>query len=108
MFDLVLVEADAGRTVEVVPGTAVQLRLPENPSTGYRWVMTMAPASCLKIGMDSFELAAEATAPGAGGVRVIAIASLSAPACELALAYRRPWETAAPPVSELVYRFVAR
>ena len=65
MVDLVLMEADAGRAVEVAPGTAVRLRLPENPTTGYRWVMTMMPASCLEIGSDSFERPADA-APGAG------------------------------------------
>jgi inhibitor of cysteine peptidase len=105
MVDLVLTEADAGRTVEVAPGKAVQLRLPENPTTGYRWVMTMTPASCLEIGSNGFDRDPKAP-PGAGGVRVVAIASVTAPACELALAYRRPWETDAPAASELLYRFV--
>lgn len=105
MVDLVLTEADAGRTVEVTPGQAVQLRLPENPTTGYRWVMTMTPASCLEIGVDGFEREAGA-APGAGGVRVIDIASVAAHPCKLALAYRRPWETGVPAASELDFRFV--
>lgn len=105
MVDLVLTEADAGRTVEVAPGQAVQLRLPENPTTGYRWVLTMTPADCLAIASDGFERES-AAAPGAGGVRVLDIKAVTAPECGLALAYRRPWEKEAPAASELAFRFV--
>ena len=43
MVRLILTEADAGRPVEVAPGAGVQLRLPENPTTGYRWILTVTP-----------------------------------------------------------------
>ena len=105
MVDLVLTEAEAGRTVQVAPDTLVRLRLPENPSTGYRWTMTMSPAACLRIGSDGFERP-DGTAPGRGGMRVIAISAVTAPSCALTLAYRRPWESETPAESELVYRFV--
>ncbi|MGE3292912.1 MAG: protease inhibitor I42 family protein [Geminicoccaceae bacterium] len=79
--------------------------MPENPTTGYRWVMTVSPAHCLEIGSDAFERETGA-APGAGGVRVIGIASVTMSECGLSLAYRRPWETEAPAASLLEFRFV--
>jgi inhibitor of cysteine peptidase len=104
MVDLVLTEADAGRTVQVAPDTVVHLRLPENPSTGYHWTVTIAPAECLRVGADRFERASDSTV-GAGGIRVIEIA-VAVPHCALTLAYRRPWDSETSAASELVYRFV--
>jgi inhibitor of cysteine peptidase len=105
MVDLVLTEADAGRTVEVAPRTAVQLRLPENPTTGYRWVLTLAPADCARIDGDRY-LAPSGEAVGAGGLRVIGIAAVTASPCVLDLAYRRPWEREAPAAKAATFRLV--
>lgn len=105
MVDLVLTEADAGRTVAVAPGVAVQLRLAENPTTGYRWTLTVTPAGCLQASADTFERP-DTAAVGAGGVRVVDIKTSDAPSCELGLAYRRPWESEDLTASRLTYRFV--
>lgn len=105
-MDLLLTQADAGRTVEVAPGASVRLRLPENPTTGYRWVLTMQPAGCLELASDRFERASAAM-PGAGGVRVLEINAVPISPCELALASRRAWATESAPASQLTYRFVA-
>ena len=106
MVDLVLTEADAGRTVEVAPGTAIELRLPENPTTGYRWVLTLAPAACARIDGDRY-LAPSGQAVGAGGLRVVGIAAVTGSPCALDLAYRRPWEQVAPAARELTFTLVA-
>ena len=105
MVDLVLTEADAGRTVEVAPGAAVQLRLAENPTTGYRWTLIVTPAGCLQATADTFERP-DTAAVGTGGVRVVDIKTSDAPHCELGLAYRRPWESEDLTASRLSYRFV--
>jgi inhibitor of cysteine peptidase len=34
-----LVEKDSGRTINIRPGETVQITLPENASTGYRWAI---------------------------------------------------------------------
>lgn len=106
MVDLVVTETDAGRTVEVAPGTAVQLRLPENPTTGYRWVLTLAPAACARID-DDRHLAPSGQAVGAGGLRVVGIAAITASPCVADLAYRQPWEQDVPVAKALTFRFVA-
>ncbi|MFO1046322.1 MAG: protease inhibitor I42 family protein [Geminicoccaceae bacterium] len=104
-MDLLLTEDDAGRTVEVAPAASVRLRLPENPTTGYRWMLTMQPAGCLELASDGFERPSAAM-PGAGGVRVLEINAMPLSPCELTLASRRPWEAEGAPASELTYRFV--
>lgn len=105
MLDLVLTEADAGRTVEVAPGAEVQLRLPENPTTGYRWTLTVTPAGCLQVTADAFERP-DTAAVGAGGVRVVDVKPAGVPSCELGLAHRRPWEGEDQIASRLSYRFI--
>lgn len=104
-MDLLLTQADAGRTVEVAPAASVRLRLPENPTTGYRWVLTMRPAGCLELASDTFERPSAAM-PGEGGVRRLEISAVPISPCELALASRRAWETEGTSASELTYRFV--
>ena len=44
-----LTSADNGRTVDLRVGDQVTLRLPENPSTGYRWAVDAADASLVEI-----------------------------------------------------------
>jgi hypothetical protein len=42
---VVSLDAD-GTTVEVAPGERLELRLPENASTGYRWVLEPPDPRC--------------------------------------------------------------
>ncbi len=61
MASLVLAEADAGSTRDVKRGETVELRLRENPSTGYRWSIGIEPGDAAKI-------VASNSLPGTGGV----------------------------------------
>jgi inhibitor of cysteine peptidase len=45
----VLTSADNGRTIELHVGAEAALRLPENPSTGYRWAVDAADPSLVRI-----------------------------------------------------------
>jgi inhibitor of cysteine peptidase len=45
----VLTAADNGRTVELLVGDEVALRLPENATTGYRWAIDSADANLVDI-----------------------------------------------------------
>lgn len=74
--------ADDGRSVELRPGQVVVLRLPENPTTGYRWE---APAG-LALLADSFEPGGAAA--GAAGLRVL---RFEAGAGSYRFDLRRPW-----------------
>ena len=49
MATLVLKETDADTTHDVERGDHVELRLPENPSTGYRWSIDVEPPEAAAI-----------------------------------------------------------
>jgi predicted secreted protein len=77
---MTLTGADRGRRVEVGAGTVVGVRLPETPTTGYRWTVEAAgglelvgdradPAGAIG-GTGARELQFRATAPGSHELRM--------------------------------------
>jgi inhibitor of cysteine peptidase len=68
MSDVVLTEADAGSTRQVKRGETVELRLKENPSTGYRWTIDVEPPGGATIAASSQEPGGPGL--GANGVHV--------------------------------------
>jgi inhibitor of cysteine peptidase len=93
MTEVTLGAADRGRLIEVAPGSRVLLRLPENPSTGYRWELEPLEGDALKRQADTYQPPAT-LAPGAGGVRVFDFLARSPGNVVLRLRLRRPWEPA--------------
>jgi inhibitor of cysteine peptidase len=83
MEAVTITEADAGRTVSVTPGQHLVLRLPENPTTGYRWSV---PAG-VSVVSDTYE--AGGTQAGAGGQRVLTLVAPQA-AMQAELRLQRP------------------
>ncbi|MDC0745444.1 protease inhibitor I42 family protein [Polyangium mundeleinium] len=47
--EIVLRDADNGKTVTLQQGDELILRLESNPSTGYSWYMVLSPTSILKL-----------------------------------------------------------
>jgi len=96
---VVVTPADDGTVVHAAVGDRVELRLPENPSTGYLWQLDDL-AEGLAIADDRHEQATSAL-PGASGMRIVVLA-VTAP-CEHVLAARRgrPWEADEPAVEAL-------
>jgi inhibitor of cysteine peptidase len=79
-----LTEQDSGRTVEVNVGRVVEVRLTENPTTGYRW--TVEAASGVDCRFDAVG------GIGAVGMRVFQFRSNCAGLYELRLKNWREWE----------------
>lgn len=59
-----LSENDNGRTVSARVGDTFLLRLPENPSTGYRWTVTVTPGLCVTSDRHSPSILHRIGAPG--------------------------------------------
>lgn len=91
MNALTLGPADRGRQVAVHTGDRIVLRLPENPTTGYRWAGDI-PAFLSPI-RDDNEAGA---APGAAGVRVLEFVAAAPGRAELSLGCTRAWDPSAP------------
>ncbi len=88
-------ESANGRTVEVKIGETIEVRLPENPTTGFRWQLTAdgGPA-CAKID-DTFT--APSGPPGQGGTHVWKFKAVAAGEGDIELRHRRHWEAQGEP-----------
>lgn len=81
-------ESDAGSRHRVRVGERVTVRLPETPTTGYRWEV-LDPDPRLELVDDRFEGTAEPR--GAAGVRVLVFEPAAAGVLGLRLVRRRRW-----------------
>lgn len=89
---MVIDQGFAGRTVDLPVGQVVELRLAENPTTGFRWVfVSQGGPVCAVLGGD---FRAPSGPPGRAGEHVWEIKGVQPGECELTLSYARPWETA--------------
>ncbi|HEY5183710.1 MAG TPA: protease inhibitor I42 family protein [Actinomycetes bacterium] len=85
--------ADTGTSRSVRVGELTTVRLPESPTTGYRWECD-EPGAGLLLVEDRFE---GATTPrGSGGERVLVFQAVSTGPATLRLVNRRSWGSADP------------
>ena len=87
---LLLVEKDNDRTVDIHPGETVQISLPENATTGYRWEIDRYDEAVIKM------LATEPhymdSAVGSGGTVAFIFQGKKTGIGEIALKHWRSWE----------------
>jgi len=105
--DILLSMGDAGGSVRVPAGGVVELRLPENPTTGYRW--TRPPVSRTELVEDGNEPLIGADlpdGPGAASERVFLFRLKGGAPLHLRLDLTRAWEEGAPPESRFEIELV--
>lgn len=90
-------QSASGSTVILAGGQALLIELPENPTTGYRWVMQ--PSSGLQLDEDTFTPGGPNI--GAGGVRRLRLRATAAGKHRVILLQCREWE----PASKSIARF---
>lgn len=79
-----------GATVDAKPGDRVVIRLPENGSTGYQWVLSEVDDG---LEVESNDLSLPGTArPGAGGERVVVLQARKRGPARVSLQLKREWE----------------
>jgi inhibitor of cysteine peptidase len=89
-----LTENDSGREVTITPGDAIELSLPENPTTGYRWSVQSDGEPVLGLESERFERTG--SMPGRGGMHHWIFKALAPGSETLELIYTRPWEKVPP------------
>ncbi len=89
-----LTRADHDRVVQVVRGDILTVRLPGNPTTGYRWEPEERDESPLHL-IDSTYQAAYPERVGSGGDFVFRFRARAKGETRLRLIYARSWETGA-------------
>jgi predicted secreted protein len=99
-----VIQIDEGvlnQTVHLAVGQVMELRLKENPTSGFRWnFATDGEPSCKVVG-DLFESGESRL--GAGGEHVWHIKAVRAGTCEMQLFYRRPFEPGAAPAQSFAF-----
>jgi inhibitor of cysteine peptidase len=90
MPNLVLTDVDATSTHDVGRGETIELRLPENPTTGYRWSLDVEPPGASAVTGSRFETGGPGI--GAGGMRIFTIAINGLGAVKLQAKLWREWE----------------
>ena len=89
-MDFVLTSADNGTTLTLHPGNTGELRLPETPTTGYRWSLD-PPPPILAITEADFTPPRSPTI-GGGGERRWVIQAKTTGTATLTLKRWREWE----------------
>lgn len=83
-----------GPTYEVdATGGPIDIRLPETPSTGYRWEIREDSGQVARVLDSRYEDApTEWKQPGSGGVHTFRVELLRPPPCEIHFILKRLWE----------------
>ena len=89
-------ENQNGRTVKLATGEFLEIVLPENPTTGYRWHFIEKGSPACVVIQDGYESKGERVA-GQGGVHRWKFQATQPGACRIQLAYQRSWEQDALP-----------
>ena len=79
---LLVTETDGGRSFHVILGDELEIRLSENPMTGFRWTCAVDNQSLLTLTSETFEILSDG-AVGVGGVRCFRFASIGDGTCEI-------------------------
>ena len=90
MTTKILTPSDSGTTIAARPGDEILLRLPENPTTGYRWQVDRASEHLVSIA-DAYQPDVPARI-GSGGVREFQIRAEASGTVHLELTHRQAWE----------------
>lgn len=79
--------------LELRAGQTFDLRLPSNPTTGFRWVLRDSGAPALRLlGPEVYTTPEDAGLVGSAGVSTWRFRAVSRGEGQLTLDYRRPWE----------------
>lgn len=93
---LSVTDANSGESVALARNQQLVVRLPSNPTTGYRWALAQQSTPMLEPeGAPTFEKGTGAA--GAGGTETWRFAPTQAGEGTLRLEYRRLWEADAAP-----------
>ncbi|MGO8919873.1 MAG: protease inhibitor I42 family protein [Stellaceae bacterium] len=86
-------ESFLDQTVRLPVGQVMELRLKENPTTGFRWSFAADSAPSCTVLCDVF--VPRGNPPGAGGEHTWQIKAVREGTCDLRLVYRRSFEPSA-------------
>jgi predicted secreted protein len=91
---LEITDPAADTIVRIVVGARFEIRLTENPTTGYRWHYELADKSVLAYLSDDY--LSKGTLPGSAGYRSFSFLGSVAGTANIQFKLRRSWESSPP------------
>ena len=91
MAEYVFGEKDNGASVQVERDAKITIELNENPTTGYRWIISSIDEAFLACEGDAFVPPGQKT-PGAGGLHRFFFRAKSEGSTALTLINKRAWQ----------------
>lgn len=88
----VLLENQARCPQQLAQGQMLILRLPSNPTTGYRWELLNTPDALRSLGPEVYSSPDKVDMVGAAGHSTWRFQAAAAGEGSLRLVYQRPWE----------------
>ena len=92
MTTIEITDRGFGQKHDVQLGDDILIRLPENPTTGFRWQLLTSGDGGLQAVDDSFEPSGASPPPGSAGHRVFRFTASHRGTVLLSLVYKRAWE----------------
>jgi inhibitor of cysteine peptidase len=86
-----LSRGDNGKLVTVTRGDTVEIVLPENPTTGYRWAVESVDAKVLQLRNSSYSVNTGGGI-GGGGIRKMTFEAKTSGRTDIRLKLRREWD----------------
>jgi inhibitor of cysteine peptidase len=99
-----LTDKDAGSTIKLKKGDALEIVLRGKPTTGYVWEIAPDSGSLLQAG--KWEFKPDGSIPGAGGVYIFGFMVIQQGEAQLKLIYHRTFEADTPPLQTFTVKLV--
>ena len=107
--EMILTEADAGKTIELEVGEEFAVKLAGNPTTGYTWEMATSEAAVVEqVGQPTYEEENENGRVGTGGTMILHFKATRPGQQLLQLIYHRPWEEDVAPINTFEVTIVVK
>jgi inhibitor of cysteine peptidase len=91
MSTLILTQNNNGKVIEVSIGDTFFIRLPENPTTGYQWIVEEVEGPIIALEKSNYALTT-GTGVGGGGERTLMFKATSPGTTNLRLKLWQAWE----------------
>jgi inhibitor of cysteine peptidase len=91
MSEIVIVQSDQASKFEAHPGDSILIRVPENPTTGYRWELDVADDQIMALQDSDYSGASKASI--GGGTRTFSLKARRQGTVRVRLRLRRGWES---------------
>lgn len=93
---IVVTDKKSGQAISLAVGQSLEVRLPSNPTTGYRWTAGTLSSTPLRQKRAPAFVPSKSGLMGAGGTQVFTYDGVAAGTAPLSFAYSRPWEHGPP------------